>query len=177
VGGIVAARTPELVQQVWTWRKETGAIMGPVDAFLVLRGLRTLGMRMARHDENARVVATFLASHPKITSVSWPGLESSPFHALAVSQMSGFGSTFSFTVAGGFEAAKKFIESCKLAVLAVSLGCLETLVEHPASMTHFMLTPEAMKEQGICPELIRISVGVEDAVDIVADLRQALDKA
>eukprot|EP00727_Mastigamoeba_balamuthi_P000227 m51a1_g10200 putative methionine gamma-lyase (409) ;mRNA; r:44847-46151 len=178
VGGVVVARAPEHVALVKGWRQDTGSNMSPFDAFLVTRGIRTLAMRMQRHASNAEAVARFLAAHPKVTGVTWPGLETHPGHALACEQMhGGFGGTFSFTVAGGLEAARRTIEACRFATLAVSLGCLDTLIEHPASMTHVGVPPEMMREQGISPELIRISVGAEDAEDIIADLRQALEHA
>eukprot|EP00727_Mastigamoeba_balamuthi_P006632 m51a1_g259 putative methionine gamma-lyase (409) ;mRNA; r:220341-222145 len=178
VGGIVVAKSPEHAAAIRTWRKDTGSIMGPFDAFLVTRGIRTLAMRMQRHTANADAVARFLVAHPKVTSVTWPGLETNAGHKLACEQMhGGFGGTFSFTVAGGYEAAKRVIEACRFATLAVSLGCLDTLIEHPASMTHASVPAEIMKEQGLCPELIRISVGTEDVEDIVEDLRQALTHA
>jgi cystathionine gamma-synthase len=175
VGGIVSCRDPAVLAAVRKWRQDTGAIMAPMDAFLVLRGLRTLAMRMERHSANALAAARFLAAHPKVTAVMHPGLESSPGHAVAVRQMcGGFGGTFSFTVAGGFDAAKRVIEHCKLCTLAVSLGTLDSLIEHPASMTHAGVPPAMMAEQGLCPELIRVSAGIEDAQDIIADLEQAL---
>eukprot|EP00727_Mastigamoeba_balamuthi_P000033 m51a1_g10026 putative methionine gamma-lyase (310) ;mRNA; f:104488-105417 len=178
VGGVVVARDEARACAVREWRKETGALMGPFDAFLVARGVRTLAVRMQRHTSNADAVARFLEAHPKVTGVLWPGLESHPGHRVAVAQMhGGFGGTFAFTVAGGLEGARRMIEACRFASLAVSLGCVDTLVEHPASMTHASVPPEEMREQGLCPELIRISVGIEDVEDIIADLRQALEHA
>jgi cystathionine gamma-synthase len=152
--------------------------MGPFDAFLVLRGIRTLALRMEKHASNAMLVAKFLKSHPKVIEVMYPGLESTPNHDIAVRQMhGGFGGTFAFTVKGGFDAAKKVIENCHLALLAVSLGTCDTLIEHPASMTHASVPLEMMKEQGLCPELVRVSVGLENPADIIADLKHALDLA
>lgn len=178
VGGVVVTKTAEHAGLIKKWRQDTGGIMGPFDAFLVLRGLRTLAMRMKQHSENAMKVAEFLEKHPKVARVTYPGLKSSPYHERAVSQMKGgYGATFSFIMKDGFESAKRVIEHTKLATLAVSLGCLDTLVEHPGSMTHASVPPEIMKEQGLCPELIRISVGCEDVEDIIADLEQALSYA
>lgn len=177
VGGIVTCKDEKTCNVVRKWRQDTGACMGPFDAFLVTRGLRTLAMRMERHGANAQKVAEFLEKHPKVASVTYPGLESSPYHERAKGQMSGYGATFSFIMKGGFEAAKAVIEHTHLATLAVSLGCLDTLVEHPASMTHASVPIEIMKEQGLCPELVRISVGCENVEDIIADLEQALTYA
>jgi len=178
VGGVVVTKTAEHAGLIRKWRQDTGGIMGPFDAFLVLRGIRTLAMRMKQHGENAMKVAEFLEKHPKVARVTYPGLKSSPYYERAKSQMKGgYGATFSFIMKDGFESAKRVIEHTKLATLAVSLGCLDTLVEHPGSMTHASVPLEIMKEQGLCPELIRISVGCEDVEDIIADLEQALSYA
>jgi len=177
VGGVVICKTKELGAIVKKYRQDCGAIMGPFDAFLVTRGIRTLALRMEKHNANALAVAKFLQAHPKVAEVTYPGLESNPGHKLATQQMRGFGGTFSFIMKGGFEAAKRTIEHCKFCTLAVSLGCADTLIEHPASMTHAGVPPALMKEQGLCPELIRISVGIEDVEDIIEDLRQALEFA
>lgn len=178
VGGVVVTKTAEHAGLIRKWRQDTGGIMGPFDAFLVLRGIRTLAMRMKLHGENAMKVAEFLEKHPKVARVTYPGLKSSPYYERAKAQMKGgYGATFSFIMKDGFESAKRVIEHTKLATLAVSLGCLDTLVEHPGSMTHASVPLEIMKEQGLCPELIRISVGCEDVEDIIADLEQALSYA
>jgi len=178
VGGVVIAKDAEKGAAIRKWRTDTGGIMAPHDAFLVLRGIRTLAMRMERHGANALQVAEFLEKHPKVERVTYPGLKSSPYYERANKQMhGGYGATFSFIMKGGFDAAKRVIEHTKLASLAVSLGCLDTLVEHPASMTHASVPRKIMEEQGLCPELIRISVGCEDPKDIIADLEQALSFA
>eukprot|EP01105_Mastigella_eilhardi_P007420 TRINITY_DN18872_c0_g1_i1.p1 TRINITY_DN18872_c0_g1~~TRINITY_DN18872_c0_g1_i1.p1 ORF type:complete len:400 (-),score=120.90 TRINITY_DN18872_c0_g1_i1:51-1250(-) len=176
VGGVVITKTKENGKLVQKYRQDTGGILGPFDAFLVLRGMRTLALRMERHNTNAIAVAEFLNKHPKVSNVMHPCLPDFPGHEVAVRQMSGYGGTFSFCLKDGFEAAKKLIEGCKLCSLAVSLGTCDTLIEHPASMTHASVPEELMKKQGLTRDLVRIAVGLEDVKDIIADLTQALDK-
>jgi methionine-gamma-lyase len=152
----------------------TGAVMSPVDAFLVLRGLKTLSVRMDRHCRNAQVVAEFLQGHPQVSVVHYPGLESHPQHELAKRQMSQPGAMIAFELRGGIEAGKQFINSLQLVTRAVSLGDAESLAQHPASMTHSTYSPQEREVHLISDGLVRLSVGLEDVEDIVADLEQAL---
>ena len=173
VGGVSTAKTADDINQIKAFRKDFGSLMSPMDAFLCLRGVKTLPMRMKQHMENGLAVAKYLEKHEKIVKVNHPGLESFAAHELAMKQMYGFGSTFSFEMKS-FEAAKTLMEKVKLCTLAVSLGCVDTLIEHPASMTHAAVPEDLMRKQGITPEMVRISVGVEVVDDIIADLEQAL---
>lgn len=154
----------------------TGASLSPFDAFLINRGLKTLEVRMERHCANAQKVAEFLEKHPAVESVSYPGLKSFPQYELAKSQMSLPGAMISFELKGGIEAGKKLLNSLKLIVIAVSLGDAETLIQHPASMTHSPYTPEERAASDISEGLVRISVGLENVDDIIADLEQSLSK-
>ena len=154
----------------------TGAVMDPFTSFLILRGLKTLELRMARHCENGKKVAEFLVSHPAVEKVYYPGLESHPGHEIAKKQMKDFGGMVSFEVKGGKEAGVKLVNSLELITVAVSLGDAESLIEHPASMTHSTYTAEELEASGIPAGLIRLSVGLENAEDIIEDLKQALDK-
>ncbi len=154
----------------------TGSVIGPFEAFLILRGLKTLEIRVQRHCENARKIAAYLAANPKVEKVYYPGLESHPGHEVAKKQMRDFGGMLSFEVAGGKEAGMKLCNSLKLCTIAVSLGDAETLVEHPASMTHSTYTAEELKEAGIPDGLVRMSTGLENAEDIIADLEQAFEQ-
>lgn len=152
----------------------TGAVLDPFAAFLVLRGLKTFELRMVRHCENARAVAEFLEKSDKVAKVYYPGLESFENHDIAVKQMKDFGGMLSFEVKGGKAAGMKFVNALKLCIIAVSLGDAETLVEHPASMTHSPYTPEELKAAGIPEGLVRISCGLENKEDLLADIEQAL---
>jgi len=154
----------------------TGSVLSPFDAYLILRGMKTLQIRMDRHTKNAIEVAKFLESHPNVETVSYPGLESFPQYELAKKQMDMAGGMIAFEVKGGLEGGKKLLNSLELCTLAVSLGDCETLIQHPASMTHSPYTQEERAEAGISEGLIRISVGLEDAEDIIADLKQGLDR-
>ena len=154
----------------------TGAVMDPFCAFLILRGLKTLEIRMARHCENASQVAAFLDAHPAVEKVYYPGLESHERHEVAARQMADFGGMLSFEVKGGRPAGVKLVNSLHLVTVAVSLGDAETLIEHPASMTHSTYTEEELASSGIAAGLIRLSVGLENVEDIIADLKQALDQ-
>jgi methionine gamma-lyase len=174
VGGIVSGRK-DVISKVRLWRKDTGAILAPLDSFLVLRGVKTLAVRMEKHNENAIHVAKFLKEHPKIMSVLHPMFEDFPGHEVAKKQMTGYGSTFSFELES-YEKAKELLKKLHLCTLAVSLGNVDTLIEHPASMTHASVPPEVMKQQGMTLEMVRISVGIEEVEDIIEDLRQALEK-
>ena len=155
-------------------QKSVGATPGPMDCFLVLQGTKTLAVRMKQHDENGRQVAAWLAAHPRVERVIYPGLESHPQHELAVRQMSGFGGMMSFVVKGGLEAATQMLERCRIFTLAESLGGVESLIEHPAIMTHASVPAEIRQELGIEDGLIRISTGIEHIDDLIADLETAL---
>jgi cystathionine gamma-lyase len=152
-----------------------GAVPAPLDCFLVLRGLKTLHVRMERHAQNAMKVAQFLEYHPKVARVIYPGLESHPQHALAKKQMSGFGGMITFDIKGNLADSRRFLERVKVFTLAESLGGVESLIEHPAIMTHASIPPENRKALGISDTLVRISVGIEDSDDLIADLKQALE--
>jgi cystathionine beta-lyase/cystathionine gamma-synthase len=176
----VVAGAAELVDWLYSFAVLQGANASPFDAMNALRGLRTLGVRLERQSANAKVVAEFLESHPKVAGVRWPGLESHPQFALAQRQMSLPGGLLTFDLAdgadGGLEAGRVFVESVEIAQLATSLGGPETLVTHPASTTHVNLTPEELVANGISPSTIRVSIGLEHADDLVADFGQALDR-
>jgi len=172
VGGIVTARA-ELAKVIRKFRTDTGACPSPMDAFLSLRGVRTLGLRMERHNSNALAVAEYLTKQPKVSRVYFHGLPGDCGHAVAKRQMSGFGSTFAFDMAGGYDAAKRLLQGVELMTLAVSLGTADTLIQHPASMTHASVPPEIMRQQGLTPEMVRIHVGLEEADDLIADLDRA----
>lgn len=154
----------------------TGSVLGPFEAFLINRGIKTLHVRMDRHCENAQKVAEFLEKHPKVESIAYPGLAGFPQKALADKYMKKPGSMIAFEIKGGLEAGRKLMNSVHLAALAVSLGDTETLIEHPASMTHSPYTPEERAASDISEGMVRLSVGLEDAEDIIADLKQALDQ-
>lgn len=154
----------------------TGASMSPFDAFLIGRGMKTLKIRMDEHCKNAQQVATFLETHPAVKEVLYPGVKSFPQYELAKKQMCQPGAIISFLVKGGLEGGKKLLNSLHLCSLAVSLGDTETLIQHPASMTHSPYTPEERAASGIAEDLVRLSVGLEAAEDIIADLKQGLDK-
>jgi methionine-gamma-lyase len=155
----------------------TGAVLSAQDAFLVLRGLKTLALRMERHSSSAQAVAECLAAHPKVAVVHYPGLASFPQHALAQRQMARPGGMIAFELKDGIEAGRRFMNALQLFTRAVSLGDAESLAQHPASMTHSSYTPEQRAEHLIGEGLVRLSVGLEDAADLIADLRQALDRA
>ena len=155
----------------------TGAVLGPFEAYLIDRGLKTLDIRVQKHCDNAMKVARFLESHPAVANVSYPGLESHPRHELAKKQMEhGFGGIVTFELKCGREKSAEFVNSLKLCTIAVSLGDAETLIEHPATMTHSTYTPEALAQAGIGESMLRLSVGLEDAEDIIADLKEGLDR-
>jgi cystathionine beta-lyase/cystathionine gamma-synthase len=150
-----------------------GAIIGPMDAWLVLRGTKTLPIRMERHNANAMALAEFLASHPKVKKVHYPGLADHPQHALAKKQMRGFGGLISFAL-GSLENARTLLNNVRLMALAESLGGVETLISHPATMTHASVPPERRLQIGITDDLVRVSVGIEDIDDLKDDLTSAL---
>ncbi len=175
VGGIIVSKTPVMHKRLRSVMISTGCNMDPHQAFLVLRGLKTLGIRIERAQHNAMQIAEWLEQQPEISRVRYIGLPSHPQHELAMRQMNGFGSMISFELKGGIEAGRRLMNRVKVATLAVSLGGVETLVEHPASMTHASMTPEDRRSAGFSDGLVRYSVGIEDVADLIADLRQALD--
>ena len=173
IGGIIVGRK-SFFKTLDPVLKNTGATLAPFDAWLTLRGVKTLPLRMEKHNENAMKVAEFLESHPKVEKVYYPGLKSHPQHKLAKRQMSGFGGMISFELKGGLKTGIKLMNSVKLCMLAVSLGAVETLIEHPASMTHAIVPKDERLKAGITDGLVRLSVGIEDVRDIIRDLEQAL---
>jgi cystathionine beta-lyase/cystathionine gamma-synthase len=173
VGGFVALNDEKDAEWIGFVQNSIGAILSPFDSFLVLRGTKTLAVRMQAHDRNGRMVANFLAEHPKVEKVYYPGLASHPQHELAKRQQSGFGGMVAFET-GSLANAKKVLESVKLCILGESLGGVESLISHPASMTHASVPVEKRESLGITDGLVRISVGIEDVEDIIADLDQAL---
>lgn len=173
VGGFVALNDPTDAEWIGFIQNAVGAILSPFDSFLVLRGTKTLAVRMQAHDRNGRQVASFLAEHPKVQKVYYPGLASHPQHELAARQQEGFGGMVAFET-GSLDNAKKVLESVKLCILGESLGGVESLISHPATMTHASVPVEKREQLGITDGLVRISVGIEDAEDIIADLDQAL---
>ena len=173
VGGFVALNDEKDAEWIQFIQNAVGAILSPFDSFLVLRGTKTLAVRMEAHDKNGRQVANFLAEHPKVQKVYYPGLVSHPQHELAKRQQKGFGGMVAFET-GSLDNAKKVLESVKLCILGESLGGVESLISHPASMTHASVPIEKREQLGITDGLVRISVGIEDVEDIIADLDQAL---
>jgi cystathionine beta-lyase/cystathionine gamma-synthase len=163
-----------VAEALWLKRTLLGGTLDPFAAWLVLRGIKTLAVRMERQNRNALAIAQALESHPAVSRVLYPGLPSHPQHELAARQMTGYGGMLSFELRGGREAGVRFVESTRLAVLAVSLGGVETLVEHPASMSHSLLSDEELRRADIPPGLIRLSVGIEHPDDLIADLQQAI---
>lgn len=174
IGGCVCLNDEADAEKLAFVQNGVGAILSPFDSFLVLRGTKTLALRMQAHDANGRQVAAFLAEHPKVKKVYYPGLTSHPQHELAKRQQKGFGAMISFET-GSLENARKVLESVRLCALAESLGGVESLISHPATMTHASVPVEKRNQLGITDGLVRISVGVEDIEDILADLDQALD--
>lgn len=173
VGGCVVTSDEKLAEGIYFRQNAIGGVLGAMDSFLVLRGLKTLGVRMERHQENAKKIAAYLEAHPKVRKVIWPGLESHPQHELAKRQMKGFGGMLSFEIDGGLEAANKFLRSVKVFALAESLGGVESLIEHPAIMTHASVPKERREALGISDGLIRLSVGIENVEDLIDDLENA----
>lgn len=177
VGGAIVAATPELAEQLSWWANCLGITGAPFDAYLTLRGIRTLHARMQQHEKNANILATLLDEHDSVDKVYYPGLRSHPGHETAAQQQSGFGGMVSFELAGGEAAVKAFVESLRFFSLAESLGGVESLVCHPPSMTHAPVSEEALTKAGIRQNLIRLSVGVECSEDLVVDVLQALSAA
>lgn len=174
LGGIVIG-SRDLLDRMSPVANDTGGTMGPHEAWLCTRGLKTLHLRMERHASNALAVARFLESHPRIEWVRYPGLPSHPQHEIAKEQMSGFSGMVTFGVKGGLDAGRQLMDRVKLCSRAVSLGTVDTLIEHPASMTHAAVARDVRMQVGITDEMVRLSVGIEDVEDIIADLEQALE--
>ena len=176
VGGAVMLSDEEAYQKIKFNQNAIGTVPSPFDCYLVLRGIKTLAVRMERHGANGQKIAEFLESHPKVRKVNYPGLASHPQHELAKRQMSGYGGMISFELDGGLEEAKKFLASLEIFALAESLGGVESLIELPSRMTHASVSPEERAKIGIADSLIRISVGIEDADDLIEDLKQAFSR-
>lgn len=176
VGGVIVTSRDDLAEKLAFLSNSMGPVGSAFDAFLSLRSLKTLAIRMRAHEENARVLANLLENHPKVEKVLYPGLASHPQHGLAKKQMRGFGGMITLYIKGGIEPARRFLESVKIFSLAESLGGVESLIEHPAIMTHASVPPEIRKSLGIDDGLVRLSVGIETLSDLVQDLEQALDK-
>ncbi len=175
VVGALVVKDKELADQLYFIQNASGAVCGPMDSFLVLRGIKTLHVRMQRHCENGEAIAKYLAKHPKIEKVYWPGFENHPNHQVAKDQMNGFGGMISFITKGSnFEDAIKIVEKLQVFTLAESLGGVESLAGHPASMTHASIPKEEREKSGVVDALIRLSVGIEDLDDLIADLEQAI---
>jgi len=174
MGGLIV-KDQDLANRLYFIQNASGGVCGPQDSFLALRGIKTLHIRMQRHCENGKAVAEYLASHPKIENVYWPGFENHPNHNIAKEQMNDFGGMVSFTTKGNnYEKAIKIVENLKIFTLAESLGGVESLAGHPASMTHASIPKEEREKTGVVDSLIRLSVGIEDEDDLIADLKQAI---
>jgi cystathionine beta-lyase/cystathionine gamma-synthase len=173
VGGAVVCADAADGVKIGFSQNAAGAILSPFDSFLVTRGIKTLPVRMRAHDANGHAVAGWLAAHPKVKAVIYPGLPSHPGHALASKQMTGFGGMISFDL-GSEAAAKRMLDRVVICALGESLGGVESLISHPASMTHASVEPDERERRGITPGLVRVSVGIEDVEDILGDLEQAL---
>lgn len=173
IGGVLVAKSREIGDWFYFVQKSEGAIASPFDSFLILRGIKTLGVRMERHETNGRALASYLANHPKVERVLYPGLPDHPGHQVQKRQSTGFGALITFEL-GSFAAAKRFLDRVEVMSLAESLGGVETLTSHPASMTHASVPPEKRAELGITEGLVRISAGIEDLDDLLADVEQAL---
>jgi len=177
VGGFACTSNKNLADRIYFLQNAIGGVASPMDSFLVLRGVKTLGIRMQRHAENAGKVVEFLATHPKVQKVTYPGLSIHPQHQLAKRQMSGFGGMATFEIRGGLESARAFLKAVKIFACAESLGGVESLIEHPAIMTHASVPKETREKLGIADGFIRLSVGIEEAQDLIDDLAQALKAA
>ncbi len=175
VGGAVAVEDDELAERIGFIQNSSGGVQGPFDSFLVMRGVKTLALRMKAHCENAGRIAEWLTKHPKVDKVIYPGLDNHPQKALAERQMDGFGGMVSFDIGGDLDRARRFLENTRLFALAESLGGVESLVNHPAIMTHGSVPKDRREQLGITDTLIRLSVGIEDVDDLIADLEAALD--
>ncbi|MDP7654070.1 MAG: PLP-dependent aspartate aminotransferase family protein [Candidatus Marinimicrobia bacterium] len=177
IGGIVITNREDIYEEMKYVQKTIGAVPSPFDCWLTLLGVKTLHLRMAKHAENGQIVAEFLEADPKVAQVTYPGLSSHPQHEIAKEQMSGFSGMISFELTGGLQGGKTVMNSVKLCSLAESLGSVETMITHPATMTHADVPVEERHARGLTDGMVRISVGIEDPEDIVADLEQALAKA
>jgi cystathionine beta-lyase/cystathionine gamma-synthase len=175
IGGAVIVTRQEDADKIYFLQRAAGAGLAPMDCFLTSRGIKTLVLRMERHDSNGRAIASFLEGHPKVKRVLYPGLSSHPQHGLAERQQRGFGGMLTFEL-GSLEAARTLLNNVHLCALAESLGGVETLISHPASMTHSSMPAEVRKQNGITDGMVRLSVGIEDVDDLIADLDQALAK-
>ncbi len=176
VVGALIVKNKELADELYFIQNASGAVCGPMDSFLVLRGIKTLHVRMQRHCDNGEAIARYLAKHSKIEKVYWPGFEDHPNHEVAKAQMNGFGGMISFITKGSnFDDAIKIVEKLQVFTLAESLGGVESLAGHPASMTHASIPKEEREKSGVVDALIRLSVGIEDVDDLIADLEQAID--
>ena len=176
VGGVIVTKEEVLYKQIRNMMVNLGCNMDPHQAYLVHRGVKTLSVRIEKAQENAAIIAQWFEEHPLVEWVKYPGLKSHPQHELAKKQMRGFGSMISFELKGGLDAGKAFMDNVELAILAVSLGGVETLIQHPASMTHSGINKEEKLKTGITDGLVRLSVGIENVEDLIDDLSQALDK-
>jgi len=176
VMGALVSNDSKIAEEIYRIQNSSGAVCGPMDSFLVLRGIKTLHLRMQRHCENGEKIANFLAQHPKVENVYWPGLTSHPNHDVAKSQMKDFGGMISFTLVGdSLEMAKKIVSKTELFTLAESLGGVESLIGHPSTMTHASIPREERIKSGVVDSLIRLSVGIEDVTDLIDDLTKALN--
>jgi cystathionine beta-lyase/cystathionine gamma-synthase len=177
VMGALVTSNDDIAKEMYRIQNSSGAVCGPMDSFLVLRGIKTLHLRMQRHCENGAAIAKFLMNHSKIDKVFWPGFESHPNHEIAKSQMKDFGGMISFTLKGNkLEDALEIVKKVELFALAESLGGVESLIGHPATMTHASIPKEVREQSGVVDSLIRLSVGIEDVEDLIDDLKQALEK-
>ena len=176
IGGAVLTNSDELQAKFRHFQRSIGAIASPHDSWLTLLGVKTLSLRMERHSSNAMTIATWLEQHPKVARVTYPGLESHPMHHVAREQMSAFSGMISFELVGGIPAGRKLLNSVELCALAESLGAVETMITHPATMTHVEVPREERLARGLTDGLVRLSVGIEHVGDILADLEQALDQ-
>ncbi len=174
VGGVVVAASQKDAEELTVWANTIGVTGAPFDAYLTLRGVRTLFVRVERQERTAAAISTFLNTHPAVTAVHYPGLPSHPGHEIAKSQQTGFGAMLSFEIAGGVDGVRRFVESLEVFTLAESLGGIESLVAHPATMTHASMSQEARLVAGISESLLRLSVGLENEADLLADLARAL---
>ena len=175
IGGVLVGKDIELMKtKVWKWHALLGGNGNPFDAFLLITGMKTLELRMERHCDNAMKVAKYLEQHPAVALVNYTGLPSHPDYYISMKQMKHPGALMSFELNGGLEAGKRFIDNLQMCVRAVSLGTVDTLISHPASMTHFSVPKEERMKFGITDGLIRLSVGIENVADILADFEQAL---
>ncbi len=177
IGGAILTNNKNIFDKMKFIQKTIGAVPSPFDCFLTMLGLRTLHIRMERHNENAQAIAKFLENHPKVSRVAYPGLESDPGHLIAKKQMKGFSGMISFELSGGIPAGKHLMNNVKLCFLAESLGSVETMITHPATMTHAEVPEQERHARGLTDGLVRLSVGIEDKQDIIDDLEQALQDA